>query len=266
MTAATCSALPATEAADGMLTALRRGVLAGAVGGLLAGLFGFLLAEPVMDRAVRLESARLMAAGDHTAVLFDRHTQHVGFVVATLLTGVALGVLYGVVAGLLTRGHAGPPPGESWRRACQLGGAAFFALTLVPFLRYPANPPGVGDSGTIEQRSRLYLLSIVVGLVGAFTASLLARNLAGRSSATRQLAVSGVLVATVALTFVLPADTDPLTVPAGLLWTFRLLSLGTLMLLWAGLSATYGLLAERAVAQAVEKQTSVADRVKPSRS
>lgn len=79
------------------------------------------------------------------------------------------------------------------------------------------------------------------------------------------------LIATVALTFVLPSDTDPLRVPAGLLWTSRLLSLGTLLLLWAGLSVTWGLLAERAgqsrqSRQAVEKQTSVADLANPSRS
>ena len=224
-----------------MLVALRRGVLAGAVGGLLAGLFGFLLAEPVMDRAVGLESARRLAAGDHTADAFSRHTQHVGFVVATLLTGLAVGVLYAVVAALLER-----VPGDPWRRAWQLGGAAFFALTLVPFLRYPSNPPGVGDSATIDQRSRLYLVSLLVGLVGACTAALVSRSLAGRSAPTRQLSVVGVLVATVALTFVLPADPDPLTVPAGLLWTFRLLSVGTLLVLWAGLAATYGLLAQRA--------------------
>ena len=224
-----------------MLLALRRGVVAGAVGGLLAGLFGYLLAEPVMDRAVRLESARRLAAGDDSAEAFSRHTQHVGFVVATLLTGVALGVLYAVVAVLLER-----VPGDPWRRAWRLGGAAFFALTLVPFLRYPSNPPGVGDSATIDQRSRLYLVSLLVGLVGACTAALVSRSLADRAAPTRQLSIAGVLVATVALTFVLPSDPDPLTVPAGLLWTFRLLSLGTLLLLWVGLSATYGLLVLRA--------------------
>lgn len=169
-----------------MLLALRRGVLAGAVGGLLAGLFGFLLAEPVMDRAVRLESARLLAAGDHSAEVFDRHTQHVGFVVATLLTGVALGVLYAVVARLLER-----VPADPWRRAWQLGGAAAFALTVEPFLRYPSNPPGVGDSATIDQRSRLYLVTLVIGLVGACAAALVARSMAAARPSTRQLSVGG---------------------------------------------------------------------------
>ncbi|MBC7677421.1 MAG: CbtA family protein, partial [Pseudorhodobacter sp.] len=96
------------------------------------------------------------------------------------------------------------------------------------------------------QRSRPYLVPLLDGLVGACTAALVSRSLSDRAAPTRQLSIAGVLMATVALTFVLPSDPDPLTVPAGLLWTFRLLSLGTLLLLWVGLSATYGLLVLRA--------------------
>jgi len=40
---------------------------------------------------------------------------------------------------------------------------------------------------------------------------------------------------------VLPANSDALTVPAGLLWQFRLLALGTSALLWGTLSVVFGL-------------------------
>jgi predicted cobalt transporter CbtA len=228
-----------------MIHALRRGLLAGAVGGLLAGAFGFLLAEPVMDRAVRLESARRAAAGDHAADLFDRHTQHIGFVVATFVVGLALGVLYGVVHALLGRASA---TDQAWGRALRLGGAGFFALSLVPFLRYPANPPGVGDSATIDGRAHLWLVSLVIGLVGVAVAGLIVRGLRERGvrPSLRQLAAVGVLAATVALTFVLPPDADSIAAPVQLVWQFRLLSLATLVLLWGGLSAGFGLLEERA--------------------
>ena len=46
----------------------------------------------------------------------------------------------------------------------------------MPFVRYPSNPPGVGDPGTIEMRSNLWLVSIVIGLVGVVTAALVARS------------------------------------------------------------------------------------------
>lgn len=226
-----------------MLTSLRRGLLAGAIGGVLAGVFGFLLAEPVMDHAVRLESARQAAAGEHTVQVFDRHTQHLGFLLATTLTGLALGVLFGVAYHLL---HG--QDGDAWGRALRLGGGAFFGLTLVPFLRYPSNPPGVGDPATIDTRTHLWLSSILIGLAGACFAGLIARGLKerGRSAPARQLSVVGVLAATIALTFVLPPNTDPIAVPVHLIWEFRLLSLSTLALLWGGLTASYGLIAERA--------------------
>lgn len=232
-----------------MLTSLKRGALSGALAGLLAGAFGYLLAEPVMDRAVRLEAARRAAAGEHGVETFSRHTQHLGFLGATLVVGLALGVLYGVTYRLL-HGEAadGSGPGSAWGRALRLGAAGFFALSLVPFLRYPSNPPGVGDAATIDTRSHLWTVTLVIGLVGAAFAALVARGLRERGVRTsgRQLAVSGVLVATVALTFVLPGDTDPVSAPVDLVWTFRLLSIATLALLWSVLAATFGVLSERA--------------------
>jgi hypothetical protein len=226
-----------------MLTSLRRGLQAGAVGGLLAGAFGFLLAEPLMDRAVKLEAARQKAAGEHTVETFSRHTQHVGYLIATLVVGLAFGVLYGVVHGLVHRDQS-----DLWGRALRLGGGAFFGVALVPFLRYPSNPPGVGDPGTIDTRSHLWEVSIVIGLVGAILAAQVARGLKDRGvrPSLRQLAATGVLVATVALTFVLPPNTDPITAPVTLMWQFRLLSIGGLLLLWGALSATFGILGEQA--------------------
>jgi hypothetical protein len=227
-----------------VLTALRRGLLSGAVGGLLAGVFGFLLAEPLMDRAVELEAARSAAAGETGVETFTRNTQHVGFLVASLAVGLAFGVLYGVVHQLLHRDETS----DAWGKALRLGGAGFFGIALVPFLRYPSNPPGVGEAATIDSRAHLWEVSLVVGLVGAALAALVATGLRERGvrASLRHLAVAGVLAATVALTFVLPDNTDPIEAPVHLIWDFRMLSLATLVLLWGGLAATFGLLAERA--------------------
>lgn len=226
-----------------MLTSLRRGLAAGAVGGLLAGAFGYLLVTPLMDRAVDLEAARSAAAGEVGEETFTRSTQHVGFVVALLLVGVAFGVLYAVVHQLLHRDRV-----ASWSSALTLGLAGFFGVVLVPFLRYPANPPGTGDGATIDSRTELWLSTVVIGLVGSCLAALVARGLRERgvSAPYRQLAVVGVGAATIALTFVLPDNPDELLVPAALVWDFRVLSLAAMVLLWGGLAATFGLLGERA--------------------
>jgi predicted cobalt transporter CbtA len=223
-----------------MLQALRRGLAAGAVGGLLAGAFGYLLATPLMDRAVELEAAR---SDGSTVETFTRNTQHLGFIGATLAVGLALGVLYAVA-----HRFSGADDRDPWGRALRLGAGGFFALALVPFLRYPANPPGVGDSATIDGRSHLWTVALVIGLAGAVAAGLVARQLKerGTRASVRQLVVVLVLAATVSLTFVLPDNTDEITVPVGLVWDFRILSLATLALLWGGLAATFGLLSERA--------------------
>lgn len=225
-----------------MLTSLRRGALAGLLAGLLTAAYGFLLAEPLMDRAVDLEAARAAAAGGTSTEVFSRTTQHFGFLGAAIVVGIALGVLYGVVARLL------PAAQDPWRRALQLGGAGFFAVSFVPFVRYPGNPPGVGDSGTIDTRTSLFEVAIVIGLVGVCFAALIVRSLRerGRRASTVQLAVTGVLLATIALTFVLPGNTDPIDVPVTLVWEFRLLSISALALLWGSLAVAYGLLAQRA--------------------
>ena len=221
------------------------------MGGLLAGAFGFLLAEPVMDRAVRLESARVAAADArarvagtavaHHAEVFTRTTQHVGFIATTVATGVALGVLFGVLYAVL---HRAGPDRDPWRGAITLAMTAWFGVFVVPFLRYPANPPGVGDPDTIGLRTNAYLSVLVIGIVGSVFAVRVARRLQV-ADPLRHLAVAGVLVATVALTFLLPGNPDPLDVPAGLLWQFRLLAFATSTLLWAGLGAAYGLLGAR---------------------
>lgn len=241
-----------------LLTCLRTGALAGAAGGALSGVFGFALAEPVMDRAVRLEAAReqadaaaQQAAGltvEHHAEVFSRGTQHLGLLVASLVTGLALGVLFGVLYAL--RHRADPAAGtgrDGWRRALTLGAAAWFAVYVVPFVRYPANPPGVGDPSTVDARTRGYLAAVAIGILGVIAALRLAGDLRDRwlRPSHCQLAVAGVLLATLALPFALPANTDSLDVPAGLLWQFRLLGFCTSTLLWAGLAVTFGLLAER---------------------
>src|SRR6266545_1548684 len=83
---------------------LGRGAAGGGMAGLLAGGFSYLLAEPIMDRAVRLEEARHAAAGnEHTEEVFTRTEQHLGLIGASVAAGIALGVLFAVVYAALHR-------------------------------------------------------------------------------------------------------------------------------------------------------------------
>ena len=49
--------------------------------------------------------------------------------------------------------------------ALLVAGAGFLGLFLVPFLKYPANPPAIGHDDTIGERRLLYLIMVVVSVV-----------------------------------------------------------------------------------------------------
>jgi hypothetical protein len=228
-----------------LLPLIGRGALAGALAGAISGAVSFALAEPSIDRAVALEAARDEAAGEHAMEVFTRPTQHIGLVVAAVVTGLAIGVIFAVVYAWL---HRRDPDHGSWYRSLGLAGAGFVAVTLLPFLRYPANPPGTGDPSTLDARTRAWLLAIIIGLatlaaaVQAYT--WLTRR--GVGVPARQLAAVGVVVAGLAVLWLLPDNHDPVDVPANLMWTFRLWSLAASAMLWGGLGIGFGLAGERA--------------------
>src|SRR5918997_857577 len=116
---------------------LRRGLAAGLLAGLLAGTFAYLLAEPVLERAIELENA----AHEHAGEVFDRGQQKVGLILATALYGTSVGALFGLLSGFFRRRSL---PRREWRRSLALAGAVFLGVVVAPFLKYPPNPPGVG--------------------------------------------------------------------------------------------------------------------------
>src|SRR6266487_1782738 len=158
-TAATCWACPATDdfraavrssIEGGFVVAsfLRRGLLAGLVAGLAAGVFYLIVGEPVVQQAIGLESA---APGPHAAEVFSRGTQRIGLLVGVGLYGVALGGVFGFLYAVL---EPRLKASSAWQRSLGLAGVAFASAWLVPFLKYPSNPPGVGEESTIGQRTR----------------------------------------------------------------------------------------------------------------
>ncbi|MFE0104173.1 CbtA family protein [Streptomyces sp. NPDC059009] len=247
-----------------VLPLLGRGLAAGGAAGLAAGLFSLLLAEPLMDRAIRAEEKRTAAeehahgAGQsmqHHEELFTRSTQHLGLVVASVVAGLAIGVLFAVAYALV---HRRAPQTSPWPRALTFAAAAFVAVSLLPGLRYPANPPGVGDSGTVGDRQAMWLASVAIGVLGMFLAWQVYVRLAAKSLPVRQIAVALTTVAVLALLFTLPDNPDPVPVDAVLLWNFRMLSLASHVLLWAVFAAVFGGLGLRAAAKSASAEGSYA--------
>ena len=226
-----------------MAAYLRRGLAAGLLAGILAGLFAFVFGEPALDRAVELEGA---AGGRPDAELVGRAAQKAGLFFVTGLAGSFVGGLFALAfAGLRGRLSSG----SDWTRSLSLAAGIFAGAVLIPFLKYPANPPTVGDPGTVAGRTGAYLAMVALSLLAVLAAWGVARVLRRRgvSATVRHVSVGAVLaVSVLALFAVLPDGADPGGFPAGLLWDFRLSSLGTLLVFWTGLGALFGALSERA--------------------
>ena len=222
---------------------LRRGMAAGLLVGLLAGLFAFVVGEPVLDKAIALEEA---SDGAHHEEIFSRSTQKVGLFFATGLFGVTVGGVFGIVyAYFRDRLSAGSDLG----RSISLSGAIFVGAFLIPFLKYPANPPSVGDPSTIRERTAAYFALVALSLLTMLVAWISARALKARGfdAPRRRLMVGVGMVLVVAVLFLsLPAGPSAEGFPSGVLWAFRFSSLGTQVVFWAGLGLLFGWLCERA--------------------
>ena len=218
-----------------MRNVFARGALAGALAGLVTGVVSFVLVEPTINRAVALESD---AAGP-----VSRHVQQVyGLTSGTVLAGVALGLLFALAFRLL------PSKRSAWDKAVGLGLGGFTALFAVPQLRFPANPPGVGDAATIVDRTSGYVYATALGVAVVCAAYFFLRQLAARGypAYVRQPVVLLGSVLTVGLGYRL-LDSAPVTyrVPPDLLWDFRLQSLAIQLLLITLLTVAFGVLSER---------------------
>ena len=228
---------------------LRRGLAAGLLAGVLAGLFALVFAEPILDRAIELEEVSHAAHGhEHheAAPVFDRTEQKVGMIFATAIYGASVGVVFGLIAIFFRRRVL---PRSEWRRSLALAGAAFLGAVLVPFLKYPPNPPGVGvDAASLGERTFAYLAMVALSSLAVFAAWRFARALGGVSPAVRAAVAGGTLLVLWAFLYLAMPDFGASSgdAPEALIFDFRLSSLATQAVLWAGIGIIFGLLGERA--------------------
>jgi predicted cobalt transporter CbtA len=242
-------------------TFLIRGLLAGAFAGLIGFGVAFVVGEPHVGAAIAVEQAGASghshaddaapgdaAPGDAAAAegLVSRDLQStLGLVTATLGYGLAMGGLFGLLCAAAYGRMGQLSPRAS---SALLAGAAFTSVVLVPFLKYPANPPAVGNPDTIDERTYLYLTFVAVSVLLAWVSVVAGRALAPRFGAWNAslMGGAGYLVAVFVSGSVLPeVDEVPDGFPASLLYDFRVSSLATQFAIWTALGLAVGYLAER---------------------
>ena len=237
---------------------LIRGMLVGLLAGLLVFGFGKSFGEPQVERAISFETAldeakaKAEEANGIRAVeepeLVSRNVQaSLGLFTGVVVYSTAFGGLFALVFALADRRAVNLRPRAV---SALLAASGFIAVYVVPNLKYPANPPAVGQPDTIDQRTALYFIMLALSIGAMVGAGLLRKRLAGRLGEwNAALIAAGSYLATVlVVALILPAINEvPDNFPAVVLWQFRVASFGMQLIMWATIGLAFGALTERAV-------------------
>ena len=272
-----------------------RGALSGFIAGMLAFVVAKIFAEPQINKAIAYESGRdavldrLNRAAGRTVApegpeIVSRHVQStVGLATGLIGFGTAMGALI-AVAYVVLHGRFDLRPRTL---ALLITAFGFLGVFLLPFVKYPANPPAIGHEFTIVTRGHLYLTMVASSLVLLGLATYLGHRLHRRFGVFNAslLAAGAFLVPFCVLLGVLPslghlaanvahqhqfgyarAGTEtpqPITdatgtivypgFPADVLWKFRWYSIINQLLIWSATGLMFGYLLERFVRPVVLK-------------
>ncbi|MGH3718071.1 MAG: CbtA family protein [Pseudonocardiaceae bacterium] len=260
-----------------------RGVLVGALAGLLAFVFAWIFAEPQIQAAIDYETGRDAAqevldkaaglpTGPAAPDIFSRTIQaNLGIGVGMIFFGIAMGALF-AVAYAVCLGRVGDLRPRTLVLLVAVGG--FLGVYLVPFIKYPANPPSIGHPDTITDRGGLYLLMVLCSVVALVAAVWLGQGLRARwgnwnagllAGAAFVVAIGIVMAILPSLghldrnvqQFGIQATETPLPLtnaggaivypgfPADVLFDFRLYSVAAQLILWATIGLAFAPLADR---------------------
>ena len=125
-------------------------LISGALAGFVHGTVNFAIVEPYLDQAIGIENQNLFASGEaeDTPQFWAEYEgyriwQKSGQVLAGVVLGTSIGALFGLVFAF-SRNIL--PGNNDIKKAIVLAGIMWFTMYLIPFLKYPANPPTVGDA------------------------------------------------------------------------------------------------------------------------
>ncbi len=231
--------------------AMARLLLRGMLVGLLAGILGFAFAkvygEPSVDRSIAVEAAIAKAKGEpEEPALVSREVQATfGLFVGTTVVGTALGGIFALLFALGYGRFSNVTPREF---AATLSLVCFVVIYLIPDLKYPANPPAVGQPDTIGIRTGLYFSMIAISVVAAFAAFALRRAVIirlGQWNASLIGLLAFLVMIAISYHALPVVDEVPEAFPAQTLWSFRLASLGIQAILWGTIGLLFGTLTER---------------------
>ncbi|MDE1997219.1 MAG: CbtA family protein [Rhizobiaceae bacterium] len=226
---------------------LLRGMIVGVLAGLLVFAFARTFGEPLVDSAIAFEDQMNQAKGETPEPeIVSRETQAgLGLLTGILVYSAAIGGLFALVFAYV---HGRVSSFGPRATAALIALSAFIVIALVPDIKYPANPPSVGNPDTIGFRTELFFIMIVVSIAAFCAAISLARALRARYGAWNATIIAGlafIVVVALAQYLLPPINEVPENFSAVTLWRFRATSLGMHAILWAVLGLGFGAWVER---------------------
>lgn len=221
-------------------------LLAGAIAGTILGIINQVAVEPYIEQAIELEMHNTAQSGqviNPAEFAAYRFWQKGGEIIAGTILGLSIGSLYGIVFAY-TRGSISGTNNNK-KKALLVAGIMWFVLFLMPVLKYPPNPPAVGDPETIYYRQSLYVAFLAISGFSALGLAFLYRKMVMASSNnTKKKAIIIIPSAYAAIMagayLAMPANPDAINAPIDLVIGFRITSAITISMFWALLGVIFG--------------------------
>jgi len=215
----------------------------GALAGLVHGSSNLVLVEPYLDEAINIENQNLFASGEEEDTLefwveYEgyRDWQKSGQLLAGVILGTSMGALFGIVYAISRNSL---PGNNDVKKSLILAGVMWTAIYIIPFLKYPANPPTVGDAETVVMRGILYLSFMAISGFAAVGFYKFSKLFEGKKKIISLIGY----IALISTTFVMmPDNPDGITAPADLVEGFRIMSVLGVSSYWIALGLTLGIL------------------------
>ncbi|MBT8172705.1 MAG: CbtA family protein [Nitrosopumilus sp.] len=217
-------------------------LVSGAFAGFIHGTVNFAIVEPYLDQAIGIENQNLFASGEEEDtpefwVEYEgyRVWQKSGQILAGVILGMSVGSLFGIVFAFSKNAL---PGNNIVKKSIILSGIMWVTLYIIPFLKYPANPPTVGDGETVVLRAILYLSFIAISGLGAVAFYKLSKKFQNKKKLVSLLGYA-VFISVVFL--VMPENPDEITAPMNLVNEFRIMSVLGVTSFWVSIGLILGL-------------------------
>jgi len=217
-------------------------LVSGFTAGIIHGAVNLVIVEPYLDQAISIENQNLFATGlaEDTPQFWAEYSsyrdwQKSGQILAGGILGMSIGALFGIV---FAYSRNALPKGHTVKKTFVLAAIMWFTIFLIPFLKYPANPPTVGEAETVVLRSILYLTFIAISGFSAVGFFMLYKKLENK----KYLAFVGYAVFITTVFFIMPPSPDEVTAPMDLVNGFRTMSVMAVTTFWIAEAIILGLL------------------------